>query len=298
MNTTVKQLRAFVAVARTRNLAEASAQLHVSQPAISVAIRALEDSLGGALFNRDGRQLALTPEGVAFLERAQQLLHNWDNTLDAVQQRFRLQQGQLSIAAIPAFALNQLPELLREFHQRYPDINIVLEDIVMERVVNAVQEGRAELGISFRPEDLGNLRFTPFGDDRFVAVLPAGHPLQRRKALRWQDLAREPFIAMNRGSAVRRWTDAAFAQSRDQGIQPRLLCEANQLSTIGRLVQTGLGVSAVPSLCETQMRAYGLSCKPLADPVVTQPVGILVREAGALSAPAQAFSNMLLGISP
>ncbi|HEY8568620.1 LysR family transcriptional regulator [Microbulbifer sp.] len=295
MSTTVKQLRAFVAVARTRSLAEASAQLHVSQPAISIAIRSLEDSLGGPLFSRDARQLVLTPEGATFVERAQQLLHNWDNTLDAVQQRFRLQQGQLSIAAIPAFALNQLPELLREFHQRHPDINIVLEDIVMERVVHAVQQGRAELGISFRPDDLGNLSFTPIGDDRFIAVLPAGHRLQRRKALRWQDLAREPFIAMNRGSAVRRWTDIAFSQNKEEGAQPRLLCEANQLSTIGRLVQTGLGVSAVPSLCEAQMQSYGLICKPLTEPALTHQVGVLVRESGTLSAPAQAFLSVALG---
>ncbi|WP_406827988.1 LysR substrate-binding domain-containing protein [Microbulbifer sp. ARAS458-1] len=295
MSTTIKQLRAFVAVARTRSLAEASAQLHVSQPAISIALRTLEESLGGALFSRDGRQLVLTPEGTAFVERAQQLLHNWDNTLDAVQQRFRLQQGQLSIAAIPAFALNRLPDLLQLFHQQHPDINIVLEDIVMERVERAVQEGRAELGFSFRPEDLGNLSFTPIADDRFVAVLPDTHPLTDNKVVHWQDLARERFIAMNRGSAVRRWTDAAFQQSSAPGTTaPRLLCEANQLSTIGRLVQSGLGVSAVPSMCEAQMHAYGLRCRPLADPVVMHPVGALTRKTGALSTPAQAFLRIAL----
>nr|WP_010131853.1 LysR family transcriptional regulator [Microbulbifer agarilyticus] len=295
MSTTIKQLRAFVAVATTHSLAEASAQLHVSQPAISVAIRSLEDSLGGTLFSREGRQLVLTPEGIAFVERARQLLHNWDNTLDAVQQRFRLQQGQLSIAAIPAFALNHMPELLRAFHQRYPDINIVLEDIVMERVISAVQEGRAELGFSFRPDDLGSLTFTPIGDDRFIAVLPQGHPLENKPLVHWADLAREPFIAMNRGSAVRRWTDAAFSQSDAVGdAVPRLICEAYQLSTIGRLVKSGLGVSAAPSLCIGQMQSYGLVCKPLAEPVVCHPVGILAREVGALSAPAQAFVSIVL----
>ena len=292
MSTTIKQLRAFVAVAKTRSLAEASAQLHVSQPAISIAIRSLEESLGGALFSRDGRQLVLTPEGTIFVERAQQLLHNWDNTLDAVQQRFRLQQGQLSIAAIPAFALNQLPELLKQFHRQHPDINIVLEDIVMERVVQAVQEGRAELGFSFRPDDLGNLSFTPIGDDRFVAVFPEAHRLSRKKLVRWQDLAQERFIAMNRGSAVRRWTDSAFAESPAVDQSPRLLCEANQLSSIGRLVQSGLGVSAVPSLCKDQMRGYGLVCKPLEEPKLVHQVGVLTRTSGALSAPARAFLSI------
>lgn len=290
MTATIKQLRAFTTVAHTRSLAEASAQLHITQPALSVAIRNLEATAGGPLFNREGRQLALTPEGREFLARAEQLLRSWDQSLDAIQQRFRLQQGQLSLAAIPAFALNRLPPLLAAFNRQYPDINILLEDIVMERVFLAVQEGRAELGISFRPDDLGGLEFVPFDKDRFVAVIPPPSPLAEKKALRWADLATQPFIAMNRGSAVRRWTDEAFDKC---GKAARYLCEANQLSTIGQLVKTGLGVSAMPSLCEAQMREYGLICRPLSAPVVGQDVGVLVKSRGALSAPAKAFLDLL-----
>ncbi|SHG11073.1 LysR family transcriptional regulator, carnitine catabolism transcriptional activator [Microbulbifer donghaiensis] len=286
MSATVKQLRAFIAVARTHSLAEASAQLHISQPALSVAIRNLESAAGGPLFNRDSRQLVLTPEGREFLTRAEQLLHNWDQSLDAIQQRFRLQRGQLSLAVIPAFALNRLPALLAEFHRLHPQVNFALEDIVMERVIQAVQEGRAELGISFRPDDLEGLEFIPCDRDRFVAVLPPDHPLAGRKSLRWSDLATAPFIAMNRGSAVRRWTDEAFTQC---GKPARLLCEANQLSTIGQLVKVGLGVSAVPSLCEPQMHDQGLKCLPLTTPVVAQEVGILAKGLGGLSATARAF---------
>ncbi|SDZ75069.1 LysR family transcriptional regulator [Microbulbifer marinus] len=290
MSATIKQFRAFVAVARTRSLAEASAQLHISQPALSVAIRNLETAAGGPLFSRDGRQLVLTPEGREFLARAEQLLHSWDQSLDAIQQRFRLQRGQLSLAVIPAFALNRLPVLLAEFHRAHPEINIALEDIVMERVMQAVQDGRAELGISFRPDDLAGLDFLPFDRDRFVAVVAPDHPLAQRKSLRWSDLAAEPFISMNRGSAVRRWTDKAFAQCSKP---VRKLCEANQLSTIGQLVKVGLGVSAVPSLCEPQMRDQGLRCLPLTTPVVAQDVGALVKGRGGLSAPARAFLALM-----
>ncbi|GAB2882470.1 LysR family transcriptional regulator [Microbulbifer echini] len=286
MSATIKQLRAFVAVARNRSLAQASAQLHTSQPALSVAIRNLEETTGGPLFSRDGRQLMLTPEGRDFLVRAEQLLHSWDQSLDAIQQRFRLERGQLLLAVIPAFTSNRLPDLLAHFHRENPKINIVLEDIVMEGVVRSVQEGRAELGISFRPEDLGGLAFIPLERDRFIAVIPPEHPLSGKSALHWRDLAAYPFISMNRGSAVRRWTEQAFAQS---GKVARYLCEANQLSTIGRLIRARMGVSAVPSLCETQMQEYGLHCLPLSAPVVYQEVGILLKSRGTLSAAASAF---------
>ncbi|SDJ55586.1 LysR family transcriptional regulator [Microbulbifer yueqingensis] len=290
MNPTLKQLRAFAAVARTRSLAEASARLHISQPALSVAIRNLEESLGGALFSRDSRQLALTPEGREFLGRAEQLLNNWDHSMEAMQQRFRLEQGQLNLAVIPAFALNRLPGLLAEFHSRHPSINIVIEDIVMERVQRAVQEGRAEIGITFRPADLGGLEFQGFARDRFIAVVPAAHPLAGKSAVTWRELAGEPFIAMNRGSAVRRWTDGAMAEI---GYSGRLLCEANQLSTIGQLVATGMGISVVPELCRPQMRDYGLPCLALQAPDIEQEVGVLLRSHGALSAPARALLQLV-----
>lgn len=290
MNATVKQLRAFVAVAKTRSLAQASAQLHVSQPALSISIRNLEATVGGPLFSRDSRQLALTPEGAEFLGRAEQLLRSWDQSLDALQQRFRLQRGQLALAVIPAFALNRLPPLLAAFHREHPQINIILEDVVMERVVQSLLEGRAELGISFRPDDLSGLEFIPFAEDRFVAITPTGHPLAEQKSLRWVNLAEAPFIAMNRGSAVRRWTDQAFIEA-GRGMQ--LFCEASQLSTIGQMVREGLGVSVVPSLCEPQMRELGLAVKTLTAPTVTQEVGALIRNRGGLSAPARSFLEIL-----
>ncbi|WP_444943766.1 LysR substrate-binding domain-containing protein [Microbulbifer sp. ZKSA006] len=292
MSATIKQLRAFVTVARSRSLAQASAQLHTSQPALSIAIRNLEDATGGPLFSREARQLTLTPEGSEFLTRAEQLLHSWDQSLDAVQQAFRLERGQLRLAVIPAYALNQLPQLLADFHRQHPQINILLEDVVMERVTQAVQDGRAELGISFRPDDLGGLEFVPLHRDRFIAVMPPRHPLADKAKVRWSDLADFPFIAMNRGSAVRRWTDEAFQQS---GKAVHYTCEANQLSTIGQLVRTGMGISALPSLCEVQVQEYRLECRPLSAPVVSQEVGVLLKSRGALSAPATAFLSALAG---
>ncbi|MFV8783304.1 LysR substrate-binding domain-containing protein [Microbulbifer sp. SA54] len=290
MSTTIKQLRAFVAVASTRSLADASARLHISQPALSVAIRNLEASVGGPLFNRESRQLSLTPEGQRFAARAEQLLENWDKSIEEIQRQFALERGRLAIAAIPAYALNRLPPLLARFHRLHPEVDLALEDIVMEQVLAAVRDGRAELGITFRPDDLAELAFEPLEDSRFHAVLPPAHPLSTRKTLRWADLTSLPFIAMNRGSAVRRWTEAAFSEC---GKPAHLFCEAYQLSTIGKLVKEGLGVSAMPALCVPQMAEYGLASIPLATPAVSPQLGVVFRSHGALSAPARAFLQML-----
>jgi LysR family carnitine catabolism transcriptional activator len=106
MNTTVKQLRGFVAIADTGSFAEACEQLHLSQPALSVSIRKLEEETGGLLFARSTRSVALTPEGHQFLPVAKRLLEDWTQGFEDLQQLFTLQRGKLTIAAMPSYASN------------------------------------------------------------------------------------------------------------------------------------------------------------------------------------------------
>ncbi|KAI3490733.1 hypothetical protein L1887_44895 [Cichorium endivia] len=111
MRMSVKQLRAFLAVAHTLNFAHASERLNLSQPALSLTIKALEDALGGPLLQRSTRKVALTQEGETFLPMARQLLADWDNVEEAMHQCFTLQRGKISVAAMPSFAANVLPEV-------------------------------------------------------------------------------------------------------------------------------------------------------------------------------------------
>lgn len=291
MNVTLKQMRAFLAIAECGSFAEACDRLHLSQPALSVSIRNMEETVGGALFSRSTRRVELTPEGREFLPRARRLLADWDQAFDDLGRSFTLQQGKLSIAVMPSFAMNQFPDALLTFSRRYPDINLTIEDIVMENVIDAVREGRVDLGITFEPEQLDGVQFTPLFSDRFVAILPPQHPLANRQRLRWKDLQNSPLIAMNRGSWSRRRTDEALAQA---GITPQRLSEATQLATIGKMVAVGLGVAAVPQLCRPQMEAQGAVCLPLSHPVVERRVGVFTSKRYPISQPATRLKQVML----
>ena len=109
MKMSIKQLRAFLAVAHTLNFAHASERLNMSQPALSLAIKGLEDALGGALLLRTTRKVTLTQEGETLLSMARPLLADWDNTEEAMRQRFTLRRGKVSVAASGA---ENLPRLL------------------------------------------------------------------------------------------------------------------------------------------------------------------------------------------
>ncbi len=269
---TIKQLRAFLAVAHTLNFAAASERLSLSQPALSLAIRGLEEALGGPLLMRTTRHVSLTPEGEAFFPMARRLVTDWDNAEDAMHSRFTLQLGKVAIAAMPSFAGNLLPEVLKAFRQRYPGVNVAVHDVINERVLEMVQEGRVEMGVAFEPELTESLDFTPLGCDRFVAVVPADSPLTQNVQVSWRELLQFDFIALQRPSAVRRLLEQSLAQA---GRQLDVAFESHQLITVGKMVASGLGVSAVPALCIQQMREVGAVCLPLVAPTLERNVGIL-----------------------
>ncbi|MGV8598007.1 LysR family transcriptional regulator, partial [Pseudomonas aeruginosa] len=135
----IKQLRAFLAVAHTLNFAQASERLNISQPALSLAIRGLEDALGGPLLLRTTRRVTLTPEGETFFPMARQLLADWDNAEEAMRQRFTLQMGKVAIAAMPSFAGNPLPPILKAFRDRYAGINVAVHDVINEQVFEMIR---------------------------------------------------------------------------------------------------------------------------------------------------------------
>ena len=291
MNVSVKQLRAFVAVAETGSFAQACEQLNISQPALSMAVKNLEEEVGGSLFLRSTRSLSLSPEGSAFLPTAQRLLRDWSDAFTDLQRLYSLQQGKLTIAAMPSFASTRLPAVLATYRQQFPNIDIAVRDIVMEELIEAVRAGRVELGVAFEPDDSEGLEFEALFTDRFVAVLPEAHPLLARSRLRIKDLLGDTVITLNRGSSPRRWTEDAFAR---ESLSPPAIFEAFQLTTVGAMVAAGLGVALVPALCEEQMHQLGARCKPISGRCIERRVGIIRRRRQQLSSAAVAMRALLM----
>lgn len=288
---TLRQLQAFVAVAQALSFARASERLHMSQSALSLAISSLEESLGGRLLSRTTRQVRLTPEGAALLPQALQLLADWDNVRERLRQRFTLQRGQVTIAAMPSFAGNILPGILREYRERYPNIEVTVHDVIHEQVMEMVASGRVEIGFSFEPEAENELTFEPLFIDRFIAIVPPGSSLASAKSVSWAQLLNHSFITLQRPSSMRRLLEESLAASQTQ---LPVAFECHQLATVGQLVAAGLGVSVVPSLCEPQMSALGIRCLRITGPSIRKPVGLITRRHHELSAAALAVKAAML----
>ncbi|MBC3361887.1 LysR family transcriptional regulator [Pseudomonas sp. SWRI154] len=283
---TLKQIRAFLAVAQSLSFAVACERLHLSQSALSLTIKALEEGLGGRLFSRNTRNVALTPEGESLLPLARRLVADWDNAEDEMRQRFTLQRGRVTLAAMPSFAGNLLPPILKTFRARFPNVNVTVNDVINEQVLEMVRDRHVELGVAFEPLQSSSLVFTPLYLDRFVAVVPLDSPLAQLAEIDWKALLEHPFITLQRPSTVRVMLEEHL-QAR--GMKLPVEFESHQLATVGRMVASGLGVSAVPALCVGQMHELGARCITLSDPAIERAIGVLTKPGYELSAAAQAL---------
>jgi LysR family carnitine catabolism transcriptional activator len=286
-----RQIKAFIAVAETGSFTEACALLHLSQPALSISIKNLEETLGGRLIARTTRALGLTPEGEVFLPVARRLLADWDDALGDVHNLFAKRRGKLKIAAMPSFATSQLPPILRRYHDSYPDISVSVDDVIAENVVDLVRSGKAEIGVAFAPVDTGeDLEIKPLFTDRFVAALPPQHPLADQKTVSWSALVKSPLLLLQRPSSIRELIEKTLAAN---DIAMTVGFEAHQLVTLGRMVACGLGVSVVPTLSRDQMESLGVVCRTLTRPAIAREVSVVTRRRYPLSAAAQAMLDVI-----
>ncbi|MBJ2128428.1 LysR family transcriptional regulator [Alteromonas sp. IB21] len=290
MDVSYRQIKAFVEVAKSSTFAEAAVSLHLTQPALSSAIKKMEEQLGGKLFQRNTRNVSLTPEGEVLFPNAVRLLHDWDNTFSDIQNLFAMAKGHLTICAMPSFAEAHLPEILFQFHQRAPNVNLRIVDVVMEQVIHEVTTGRSEIGFSFEPERKDGLIFESLFDDQFVVVANEMQASLLPEKVKWLDCLALPLVMMNRGSAVRHWTQTQLAMHGELNI----VAETGQLSTIGKLIQNGLGISIMPSICERQMEGLGLVLKEVSDEPLIKNIGLIKNARKSLSIPAQSLWNLAI----
>lgn len=290
MDVSYRQIKAFVEVARSSTFAEAAVNLHLTQPALSSAIKKMEEQLGGKLFQRNTRNVSLTPEGEVLFPNALRLLHDWDNTFSDMQNLFAMAKGQLTVCAMPSFAESHLPNILSMFHQRIPNVNLRIVDVVMEQVIHEVTTGRSEIGFSFEPERKDGLVFNSLFTDEFVVVGNKALLSSLGKSLNWKDCLQFPLVMMNRGSAVRHWTQSKLQQFGELNI----IAETGQLSTLGKLIQNGLGISIMPAICKDQMEGLGLVAQSIADEPLVKNIGIIKNARKGLSLPAQSLWDLAI----
>jgi DNA-binding transcriptional LysR family regulator len=295
MNTpdlSTRQLRAFLALADQRSFTRAAQRCHLSQPAFSALIRALEDDLGTRLFDRDTRSVQLTPEGRLFEGSARRLLDDMGGAIRDLADHVERRKGRVRVAALPSLAAGWLPRVFAEFMQQWPGIRIDLSDALSDACLAMVRGGQADFALAASgagASEAADLRSSRLCTDRFHLVCRADHPLAHEPRLTLKKIASWPFIQMTRNSSVRQALDAAVHPMRLNAV-----FEVEHLATVMGLVEAGLGISVVPALTVFHFRRDTLSTRPLPVPTLTRTVYLVQRREGSLSVAAQALHDLVV----
>jgi DNA-binding transcriptional LysR family regulator len=259
----LRPLRQFVAVAEELHFGRAAARLHMTQPPLSMAMQALERTLGAPLFVRSQRSVALSPAGSALLPEARRLLAAADDLPRQAQAAAAGRSGRLRLAFVSSIAYGPLPGWLRSFREREPEVLLQLREATLDVQLAAFATDEVDAGFVLHapgaaPAGLAAWRALA---EPMVLALPAGHPQAARRTVDFAAVAGEPLVIFPRTIAPSVF-DAVLGFYRARGATPHIAQEAIQMQTIVNLVSAGIGLAWVPAAL-THLRRPGVVYKPL-----------------------------------
>lgn len=278
----VDQLRCFLSVVELGSFSAAAARHFVTQPAISLRVKALEREVGARLLERSGRTVRLTPAGRLFEPRCRDILRTLDRGLADVGELSGLLRGRLAVGAIDAAGIDLLPGLLKRFHEAWPAIELVVRVEPSGPLAAALLDGTLDLAIVTMPVDRPGLAVQPLEEETLRLVAPPGRPARSAALL----LRAEPLIAYPRGSVTRSLIDEALAR---RGLAPRIAMELSHPEAIRGLVTAGLGAAVLP---ERVIARGGQSLPIVPGLVVRRGLGLVRRGGEEPSAAARAFLDL------
>ncbi|MDR3459854.1 MAG: LysR family transcriptional regulator [Verrucomicrobiae bacterium] len=244
----LRHLRYFSAVAQHLNYSAAARRLHVAQPAISQTVLDLEAELGVKLLLRTRRSVQLTAAGVVFLQKAGEILFQAEAAKRLAQRAARGEVGKLGVGFFGSATAPILPALVQAYRRKFPEVELHLHELNPDQQLAAFDDGRIDLGFS-RPlpaERRADFQEELVYTDRLALALPPGHRLAPQKLIRLKSLAADAFVQFHRQGAPGLF-DEVIATCRRAGFSPRVTNEPNFMATVMTLVESGLGVSLIPS---------------------------------------------------
>ena len=251
----IRQLRAFVAIAEAGTFTAAAHRVHVTQAAISMQIRQLEDELGVKLFVRAPRRVVLTEAGEQLLQRARHILRDHDAAVEEVAELAGTQRGRLRIGSASAgVTTDVLPKLLKEIRKQHAGANLSLVSGTSDALVNQLLNGDLDLAFVSLPVEARGIQTERLSQDELVAIASPRHKLAKQKTVSAYTLAGEKLILGERGGNTRRLIDQFFAQA---GVALHVSMELSRQAAIRRMVEENMGVGIVPLQSVSEAVAKG-----------------------------------------
>ncbi len=291
----LRQLEYAVAVADTLGFRRAAERCHVSQPALSAQILALEEALGVRIFERDHRRVALTPAGEELVAAARRVLAAAVDLCSAATKLGDPFSGALRIGVIPTIAPYLLPEVGPALQRRFPDLRLLFREDRTRTLVASLHAGDLDAALVALESDLGDLEHAVIASDPFLLAAPPGSPLSRRRVVRAEDLDGAPLLLLDEEHCLRHQALSFCAATRVAEAPFR----ATSLATLAQMVATGAGVTLLPALAvPIENRRAQLAIRRFAAPAPSRTVVLAWRPNSPIPTALRAFAAAIAAAWP
>lgn len=271
----LRQIRSFLSIAETLHFGRSAELIHLSQPALSLQIRALEADVGVRLFERNRRKTTLTAAGIAFRDDAAAALSQLEQAIRRAKLAARGKLGLLRIGFISTAGSEIVPDIVRQFREQNPEVEFSLRNILTAEQVRMLESGALDVGFLRLP--IGGhfaLDVVTVHREPFVLVVPSSHKLAKRKKVRLREVAGQDFVMYERTWAPG-FHDLIFGILRDAWIVPNVCQTAGEMPTLISLVDSRMGVTILPASAVKHSVASVVACEIL-DQIPMSEIGIAV----------------------
>jgi DNA-binding transcriptional LysR family regulator len=242
-----RQLRSFIAIAEELHFGRAAAIVHLSQPALSLQIRGIEEELGVQLLIRNRRKTGLTPAGRIFLNEAREIVHRTEEAIALTRRAALGEVGVLRIGFISTAAAMIMPPLVKQFRKKYEHVDLDLRNVLTSDQVVQLQERRLDVGFLRLPLPTSpDIQLRVIHREPFVLLLPADHPLALVRDLKLSDCQGADFVMYSRKMAPG-FHDQLMSILHRHEVTPHIAQEAAEMYTLMSLVSAGLGIAIAPA---------------------------------------------------
>lgn len=262
----IRQLEYFRMVSEVNSFTRAAERLYVSQPAVTNAIRSLEEELGIQLFDRSQKQVVLTAEGQIFYRHVERILHGITTTLTEIDALRNLSDGTLRLGITAMGGVRPIISLLKIFRESYPNIRMVFHEADTEHLQRALLEDRLDGAFLFHDAEAPALSYLSLQKQEIVFCCERHHLLRRKNSIALEQLREEHLLLPEEGSFIRSVLNQAFT---DAGISAKAVFSCSQVTLLQRMTAAGIGVTFLPE-CLVD-RTDDLACVALDPPLFVSP---------------------------
>jgi len=276
----IRHLEYFVEVARQRSFSKAAVISHVSQSAISKMIKDLETELGTSLFNRTSKYVQLTDTGHVFLDQAQQVVILFHNLTTDFETKLKMEKGKISIGLLPITSSTIFAELLGEFKQKYPQIEISLFEYGSKKVALAIQDGTLDTGVICIVPDHHYFDSLSISRDPLCVIVSSQNPISQLHSIELASLANESFVLYSKDFSLH---DEIINQCKNVGFSPSVIFETSQLELMTQMVAANLGIAFLPSAVCQGLDTNRIVSVPLTHPQILHEMSIVWKRGRSMS---------------